>query len=126
MTVSKFYGEFGWETKGEPTEDARIRIKDHGVFLCGSFFDINLEKDFFDCTISLHTIYHIDKNRQEEAVRKLIEVTKPGKPIIIIYSNPHTLLSYLVYLKIQLQKILKNMIYIFMLIRLNGGIDFQI
>jgi len=75
--------------------DAKKKIGDHGVFLCGSFFDINLEEDFFDCTISLHTIYHIDSDKQEEAVRKLIKVTKPGKPIIIVYSNPHTIISWL-------------------------------
>jgi len=75
--------------------DAKKKIGDQGVFLCGSFFDIPLEEDFFDCTISLHTIYHIDKEKQEEAVRKLIYVTKPGKPIIIIYSNPHTIIRCL-------------------------------
>jgi len=74
-------------------EKARTRIGDHGVFLQGSFFDIPLESDFFDCSVSLHTIYHIDKDRQEEAVRKLIHVTKPGKPVIVVYSNPITLVA---------------------------------
>ena len=74
-------------------EVAKKRIGDHGVFLHGSFFDIELKEDFFDCTLSLHTIFHIDKDRQEEAVRKLIKVTKHGKPIIIIYSNPHNWFS---------------------------------
>jgi len=72
-------------------EAAKERIGSHGVFLHGSLFDIPLEENFFDCTISLHTIYHIDKDKQEEAVRKLIYVTKPGKPIIIVYSNPEAL-----------------------------------
>lgn len=77
-------------------DDAKRKIGDHGMFLCGSFFDINLEDDFFDCAISLHTIYHIDRDKQEEAVRKLIAVTKPGRPVIIVYSNPHALIKYLV------------------------------
>jgi len=76
-------------------ESAKNKIGDHGVFLHGSFFDIPLEEDFFDCTVSLHTIYHIDKDKQEEAVRKLIRVTKPGKPVIIVYSNPNTIISSL-------------------------------
>ena len=76
-------------------EGAKKKIGDHGVFLHGSFFDIPLEEHFFDCAVSLHTIYHIDKDKQEEAVRKLIKVTKPGKPVIIVYSNPNTIVSSL-------------------------------
>lgn len=76
-------------------ESAKKKIGDHGVFLHGSFFDIPLEEHFFDCAVSLHTIYHIDKDKQEEAVRKLIKVTKPGQPVIIVYSNPNTIVSSL-------------------------------
>ncbi len=71
-------------------EDAKKKIGDRGEYLCGSFFDLKIEENFFDCTISLHTLYHIDKDRQEEIVRKLLTVTKPGQPVIIVYSNPKT------------------------------------
>lgn len=74
-------------------EDAKKRIGGHGVFLHGSFFDIELQENFFDCALSLHTIFHIDKDRQEEAVRKLMKVTKPGKPVIIVYGNPQNWVS---------------------------------
>ena len=76
-------------------EMAKKKIGDHGVFLHGSFFDIPMEENFFDCTVSLHTIYHIDKDKQEDAVRKLLHVTKPEKRVIIVYSNPNTLLASL-------------------------------
>jgi ubiquinone/menaquinone biosynthesis C-methylase UbiE len=79
-------------------EEAKRKIGDHGVYLCGSFFDIALGKNFFDCAISLHTIYHIDNDRQEEAVRKLLEITKPGMPLIIVYSNPDALVRRFVLL----------------------------
>jgi ubiquinone/menaquinone biosynthesis C-methylase UbiE len=72
-------------------EVAKLKLGDHGVYLHGSFFDIPLEENFFDCSISLHTIYHIDKDLQEEAVRKLLLVTKPGQPLIIVYANPDML-----------------------------------
>jgi ubiquinone/menaquinone biosynthesis C-methylase UbiE len=73
-------------------EMAKKRIGDHGVFLHGSFFDIPLQENFFDCSLSLHTIYHMDKDKQETAVRKLLYVTKPNKPVIIVYTNPSVLL----------------------------------
>jgi len=76
-------------------EKAKKKIGDHGVYLHGSFFDIPLEEDFFDCAVSLHTIYHIDKDKQEEAVRKLVKVTKQGMPVIIVYINPNSLISSL-------------------------------
>jgi len=76
-------------------EDAKRKIGDHGVFLHGSFFDIPLEESMFDCSISLHTIYHMDKLKQEEAVRKLLFVTRPGLPVIIVYSNPDNIITWL-------------------------------
>jgi ubiquinone/menaquinone biosynthesis C-methylase UbiE len=76
-------------------DKAKERIGDHGVFLHGSFFSIHLEENFFDCSISLHTIYHIEKDKQEEAVRKLLHITKPGNPVIIVYSNPNALIPRL-------------------------------
>lgn len=72
---------------------AEAKIGEHGVFHHGSFFDLPFEKNFFDCSISLHTIYHMDAAKQEMAVRKLIDITKPGAPVIIVYSNPETLIA---------------------------------
>ncbi|RMF95043.1 MAG: class I SAM-dependent methyltransferase [Gammaproteobacteria bacterium] len=76
------------DLSAEALRQARERLGEHGVYLCGSFFDLELPDDFFDCSISLHTIYHIAADRQEAAVRKLLRVTKPGQPVIIVYSNP--------------------------------------
>jgi ubiquinone/menaquinone biosynthesis C-methylase UbiE len=74
--------------------DAREKIGDHGEFLAGSFFDMDLPENFFDCTISLHTIYHMDKDKQETAVRKLVRLTKPEHPVIIVYSNPDAFIRF--------------------------------
>lgn len=83
------------DLSSQALDDAKKKIGNHGEFLHGSFFDIPLDENFFDCAISLHTIYHIDKDKQEEAVLKLIHVTNPGKPIIIVYSNPNTFIPIL-------------------------------
>ena len=90
-----FHKRYCVDLSSDALLQAKEKISDHGMFFHGSFFDIDFEIDFFDCSISLHTIYHIDKEKQEEAVRKLIRVTKPGQRLIIIYSNPNTLLSVL-------------------------------
>ena len=69
-------------------EEAKRKIGDHGVFLHGSLFDVPLESNFFDCTLCILTLFNIHEDLQEAAVCKLIEVTKPGKPVIIVYCNP--------------------------------------
>ena len=73
--------------------EAELKIGSHGVFINQSFFDVRFATNMFDCTISMHTIYHIDRDLQEDAVRKLIRVTKPGQPVIIVYSNPLALVA---------------------------------
>lgn len=72
-------------------EEAKKKIGEHGLFLAGDFFAIALDDNFFDCAISLHTIYHMHKDRQEEAVRKLVMATKRDKPVIIVYINPNAI-----------------------------------
>ena len=67
---------------------ARTKIGEHGVFLAGNFLEMDFDNDFFDCCISLHTIYHIHANKQEEAVRKLLRHAKVNAPVIIVYANP--------------------------------------
>jgi ubiquinone/menaquinone biosynthesis C-methylase UbiE len=96
LEYSKNFGKrYCVDLSEKALEGAKAKIGSHGVFLHGSFFDLPFESDFFDCSVSLHTIYHIDSEKQEEAVRKLVRVTKPGQPVIIVYSNPHTLMASL-------------------------------
>jgi ubiquinone/menaquinone biosynthesis C-methylase UbiE len=71
-------------------EGARIKIgEEHGEFMCGDFLELNLPRDHVDATVSLHTLYHVESNQQEEVVRKLLRVTKTGGAVIIVYKNPH-------------------------------------
>ena len=70
---------------------AEKKIGAHGRYYQGNFMEADFESGFFDCSISLHTIYHIDRDRQEAAVRKLVDVTRRSAPVVIIYSNPRSL-----------------------------------
>ena len=72
---------------------AKKKLGNRGRFYCNDFFKIKLKKNYFECVLSLHTIYHIDKNLQAKAVRKLINISKKNAPIIIVYSNPNTLIN---------------------------------
>jgi hypothetical protein len=82
---------------------AKDKIGNHGEYINDSFFNINFQNNYFDCSISLHTIYHIDKDMQSIAVNKLLDATKLGHPVIIVYSNPDTLLNKLMILKNKLK-----------------------
>lgn len=72
---------------------ARSKLGAHGEYHVGDFLDLSIGQ--VDAAVSLHTIYHIHESRQEAAVRKLIEVTKPGGTITIVYSNPAYFISTL-------------------------------
>jgi len=79
----------------EALDSAKSKLGGHGLYLCGSFFDLELDPDTFDCAISLHTIYHMDRSLQEQAVRKMLRLCKPSAPVVIVYSNSGALLPRL-------------------------------
>ena len=98
------------DLSSDALDQAKKKIGDHGVFLHGSFFDISLDQNFFDCVVSLHTLYHIDKNQQENVVRKLLDVTKYEKPIVIVYENPASLSNLI---KKYLRSLKKSIFFLF-------------
>jgi ubiquinone/menaquinone biosynthesis C-methylase UbiE len=65
----------------------------NGEFICADFLDLKINDNSFDVTISLHTLYHIQLEKQKEFVEKLIAVTKPDGLVIVVYSNPFSLRS---------------------------------
>ena len=74
---------------------AKKKIGKKGKYYCDDFLKIKFKKNFFDAIVSLHTIYHISKKDQKKVINKLISISKKGAPIIIVYSNPNTLLNLL-------------------------------
>ena len=72
---------------------AKSKIGKKGKFYCKDFLDINFKKNYFDCILSIHTIYHIHKNKQKKAIKKLLSISRDNTPIIIIYSNPNNIIS---------------------------------
>jgi SAM-dependent methyltransferase len=80
-------------------EIARRKLEGRGQFILGSILDIPLAADHFDAVYCAHVIYHIDKDRQHDAIRELIRVTRPGGRVIVIYGNPRSLPSRIVTVK---------------------------
>lgn len=74
-------------------EGARVRLGDAGDYVQASLLDLPFEDGFFDATVTMHTIFHIDQGDQERAVRELLRVTRVGAPVVIVYSNPDRVLG---------------------------------
>lgn len=72
---------------------AKLKIGKKGKFYCNDFLRIKFKKNYFDCILSLHTIYHIHKSKQKKAIKKLISISKTNSPIVIVYSNPNTIID---------------------------------
>ena len=100
---------------------AKSKIGKKGKFYCKDFLDIKFKKNYFDCILSIHTIYHIHKDKQKKAINKLLSISKDDTPVIIIYSNPHNIInkvkSLIFFNKIRSfisnQKLNKNSIYFY-------------
>ena len=76
-------------------DEARVKLGDRGDYVRASLLDLPFEDDHFDAAVTLHTIYHIDNERQETAVRELLRVLKPGATAVVVYANPDRLAARL-------------------------------
>ena len=74
---------------------ARQKLGDRGEYHQCSILDLPFADGEFDAVVSMHTIYHIDRDQQESAVRQLVRVAKPGASVVIVYANPDRLLAWL-------------------------------
>jgi SAM-dependent methyltransferase len=81
------------DISGRALEICRGKLGGQGIYLCGSMIHLPLPDSLADGTFCEHVLYHVEKSEQENAVRELIRVTKPGAPIVIIYSHPFSPLN---------------------------------
>ncbi len=98
----------------EAIKIAKKKLKKKGKYYCNDFLKIKFKKNFFDCIISMHTIYHIDQSKQAQVINKMIDVAKPNTPIIIVYSNPDNIISKIKKVfKYKRKNKIKNNLYFF-------------
>lgn len=70
---------------------AEKRIGKHGIFVLGDYLSLGLLKEApFDGATLINVLYHVEKERQERLVRKILNDLKPGAKLVIVYSNPRT------------------------------------
>ena len=82
-------------------------------FIVKIFWILNLEKNYFDCILSMHTIYHIHKSKQKKVIEKLVYFKK-NTPIVVVYSNPNTIIDR-IKLLLSYRKAKKNDYYFFLI-----------
>lgn len=76
-------------------EAAREKLGDRGEYVEASLLQLPFPDDHFDAAVSLHTIYHVERGRQEDAVRELLRVLQPGGRAVVVYANPDRLVASL-------------------------------
>lgn len=76
-------------------DEARTKLGDRGEYVRASLLELPFENGDFDAAVSLHTIYHVERDLQEGAVRELLRVLKPGARAVVVYANPDRLAARL-------------------------------
>jgi SAM-dependent methyltransferase len=94
-------------------DSAHAKLGDCGDYVRASVLDLPFPDDHFDAAVSLHTIYHVDRERQEDAVRELLRVSRPGAAVVLVYANPDRLAARLLRLARRTGRAASGPIYFF-------------
>ena len=73
-------------------EQAKARIKTHGIFIRGDYLKIPTPEEApFDGAALINVLYHVEKTSQAKLVRKMLEDLAVNKNLVVVYSNPQSL-----------------------------------
>jgi SAM-dependent methyltransferase len=72
---------------------AKTKLAHSAEYILGSLLDIPKPSNYFDAAYCAHVIYHIDRDLQARAIDELIRVMKPGGRIVVLYTNPDSLIN---------------------------------
>lgn len=70
----------------QAVREAAKRLHGKGIFILGDMTRMPLAESCMDALISLHTVYHVPREEQTQAVAEAYRVIKPGKQAVIVYS----------------------------------------
>ena len=65
-------------------KDARVRIKNHGLFVVADIARLPFRSEIFDDVVSLHTIHHLPPEDYKPAYFELRRVIKPGATAVVV------------------------------------------
>ena len=69
-------------------EAARRKLGNAADYVVGSILDADLGTGVFDVVYCAHVLYHINRENQELAVRRMLKACKPGGRVVVVYANP--------------------------------------
>ena len=84
--------------------EAQRKLQDKGVYILADISNLPLASSSMDGVVSLHTIYHIPKERQEGAVREICRVLAPGRRAAIVYEWKDSSLNRVLLLPLLLKR----------------------
>ncbi|MHC5056110.1 MAG: methyltransferase domain-containing protein [Planctomycetota bacterium] len=65
---------------------AKRKLGDRGAYLLADVTNLPLDSGTMDAALSLHTVYHVPRDEQEDAVRELHRVLRPGASGALVYT----------------------------------------
>lgn len=69
--------------------EKKIGLK--GRYLVGDYLTLSpLKYGPFDGATLINVLYHVDKDKQFELVKKILSELNPGKKLVVVYSNSRT------------------------------------
>lgn len=72
---------------------AKDKVGNNVELTHGSIVDTGITNNSMDAILCSHVLFHIDKAQQEQAVRQMLRITRPGGRVVILYANPRSPMS---------------------------------
>jgi SAM-dependent methyltransferase len=90
---------------------AKEKIGEHGEFIKGDYLTLPTPAFApYDGAALVNVLYHVDKERQSELVRKILHDLNTGSKFVIVYSNPNTLSALLTKFSVHILHFMKRTI----------------
>jgi len=90
-------------------QNARNNLGHRGLCIQGDILNLPIKDDVVDNVVSLHTVYHLPKDEQQNAFLEIHRVLKPGSNAVVVYNwGRHATLINLLILPVQVYRYLKK------------------